>query len=78
MSLSDFGFLLFQALSDYPGFYSSDVKGYHFLADVRKLKPNTVRKSEKDKYKNWQSEVLILGPLGYGSSTLPLRHSAHG
>ena len=25
----------------------TDVKGYHFLADVRKLKENTVRKSEK-------------------------------
>ena len=25
----------------------TDVKGYHFLADVRKLKANTVRKSEK-------------------------------
>ena len=23
-----------------------------------------------------QSKVLILGPLGYGPSTLPLRHSA--
>ena len=25
----------------------TDVTGYHFLADVRKLKANTVRKSEK-------------------------------
>ena len=57
----------------------TDVKGYHFLADVRKLKANTVRKSEKRiRKKTSQSEVLILGPLGYGPSTLPLRHSAHG
>ena len=27
----------------------TEVKGYHFLANVRKLKGNTVRKSEKDK-----------------------------
>ena len=25
----------------------TDVTGYHFLADVRKLKANSVRKSEK-------------------------------
>ena len=25
----------------------TDVKGYHFQADVRKIKANTVRKSEK-------------------------------
>ena len=25
----------------------TDVTGYHFLADVRKLKANTVRKSEE-------------------------------
>ena len=30
----------------------TDAKGYHFLADVRKLKANTVRKSEKNKSKN--------------------------
>ena len=29
----------------------TDVKGYHFLADIRKLKANTVRKSEKDQLK---------------------------
>ena len=27
----------------------TDVKGYHLLADVTKLKANTVRKSEKNK-----------------------------
>ena len=27
----------------------TDVKGYHFLADVRKSKANTVRKSKKNK-----------------------------
>ena len=46
----------------------TDVKGYYFLADVRKLKANTVRKSEKNKSKNlaergfdpWTSRSLDL------------------
>ena len=49
--------------------------------EMRKIKDKK-KKELKKIGEDWkrkisqQSEVLILGPLGYGPSTLPLRHSA--
>jgi hypothetical protein len=34
-----------------------------------------IRKRQKKTKKNYQSQVSILGPVGYGPTTLPLRHS---
>ena len=46
-------------------------------SDLKLLVINETK--EKKKEAVYQSEALILGPLGYGPSTLPLRHSAfHG
>ena len=53
----------------------TDAKGYNFPADVRKLKANTVRKSEKNKSKNlaergfdpWTSRLWV-----QHASTAPL------
>ncbi|KAK8342902.1 hypothetical protein V6Z12_A08G263500 [Gossypium hirsutum] len=30
---------------------------------------------EKNRTRKYQSQVSILGPVGYGPTTLPLRHS---
>ena len=32
-------------------------------------------KNKKEKRQTYQSQVSILGPVGYGPTTLPLRHS---
>ena len=45
-----------------------------FLWYCKKRKVEKIREKSKSK-KNYQSQVSILGPVGYGPTTLPLRHS---
>ena len=41
----------------------------------RKGKNETTRKKGRKPTEIYQSQVSILGPVGYGPTTLPLRHS---
>ena len=48
----------------------------HFLKKLKqKINAKYEEKRKKHFLKNYQSQVSILGPVGYGPTTLPLRHS---